>query len=128
MDRIREHYPKIQAYSMNLPDNSTLYYEMVHGIVENEQVAALFCTDANTYLAGRVLQDMGITDVVLVGFDLSEEGMQLMKEGYIKVIIEQKPDVIAYKALKSMYDYLSMNVIPPDIVNTELYIMTSECF
>ena len=128
LDRIQEHYPEIQAYSMNLPDNSTLYYEMVHGIVENEQVAALFCTDANTYLAGRVLQDMGITDVVLVGFDLSEEGIQLMREGYIKVIIEQKPDVIAYKALKSMYEYLSMNITPPEIVNTELYIMTSECF
>lgn len=127
LDRIKEHYPEIQAFETNLPENSNLYYDMVRSIVSNEDVAGLFCTDANTYIAGQVLRNMQLRNVALVGFDLSQDGVELMKEGYIRVIIEQKPESFSYLAAKLMFQYITERRIPAKINNTPLYIMTSEC-
>ena len=126
-DRMGEYYPKIDVFEINLPENSQLYYDMVRGIVEHENVAGIFCTDANTLMAGQVLKDLGNQDVALVGFDLSREGVDLMREGYIKVIIEQKPEFFSYQAASTLFRYLTEGVAPEAVNNTPLYIMTSEC-
>lgn len=127
LDRIHDFYPNIQVFEVNLPDNSTLYYEMVHSIVSNESINGMFCTDANTVVAGKVLKDLDRTDITLVGFDLSESGIHLMKEGYIKVIIEQKPEVFARQAAVLLFRHIAENKHPETINNTPLYILTSEC-
>ena len=127
LDRIHDFYPNIQVFEVNLPDNSTLYYEMVHSIVSNETVDGMFCTDANTVVAGQVLSDLGRTDIALVGFDLCESGIQLMREGYIKVIIEQKPEVFAKEATLLLFQHVAEGRLPAPVNNTPLYILTSEC-
>ncbi len=127
LDRMREHYPNIQAFEMNLPDNSNLYYDTVHSIVSNETVAGIFCTDANTCVAGQVLKDLGERDIALVGFDLSADGIALMREGFIKVIIEQKPEVFSHLATRILFRYIAEGKQPEPMNNTPLYIMTSEC-
>ncbi|MCI8526287.1 MAG: substrate-binding domain-containing protein [Oscillospiraceae bacterium] len=127
LDRVAEHYPNIQAFEVNLPENSSLYYELVRGIVENEDVAGLFCTDANTVVAGQVLKDLHAQDIALVGFDLSESGVALMNEGYIKVVIEQKPETFSYEAASVLFRHITEHYRPESINNTPMYIMTSEC-
>lgn len=127
LDRIHEFYPNIQVFEVNLPDNSTLYYEMVYSIVSNEAVNGMFCTDANTVVAGQVLADLGRTDIALVGFDLSESGIHLMKQGYIKVIIEQKPEVVAQQATELLFRHITESKPLKSVNNTPLYILTSEC-
>ena len=127
LDRMREHYPNIQAFEMNLPDNSNLYYDTVHSIVSNETVAGIFCTDANTCVAGQVLKDLGERDIALVGFDLSADGIALRREGFIKVIIEQKPEVFSHLATRILFRYIAEGKQPEPMNNTPLYIMTSEC-
>ena len=128
MDRVAEHYPEIQIFEMNLPENSDLYSEMVSSILEDESISGIFCTDANTLLAGRVLKKQDNQDVVLVGFNLSENGITLMKEGFIKVIIDTAPETYSYLAAKAMYEYLSEGTIPERITRTNISILTSECF
>ena len=128
MDRVAEHYPNIQIFEMNLPENSDLYSDMVVRILENEAIAGIFCTDANTLLAGRVLKDQKKQDVVLVGFNLSESGIALMKEGFIKVIIDTAPEAYAYLAAKVMYEHLSEGIRPERKIQTPISILTSECF
>lgn len=127
LDRMKEHYPNLQAFEMNLPDNSNLYYDMVRSIVENEQVAGIFCTDANTCVAGQVLKDLGQRDTALVGFDLSNQGVELMKQGFIKVIIEQKPAVFSHLATQMLFRHIAEGKVLEPINKTPLYIMTSEC-
>lgn len=128
MDRVAEHYPDIQIFEMNLPENSDLYSDMVVSLLENESIAGIFCTDANTLLAGRVLKEQGRQNIVLVGFNLSESGIALMKEGFIKVVIDTAPQTQAYLAAKTMYEFLSEGVLPERVIWTPISILTSECF
>lgn len=127
LDRVKEHYPGLEAYEMNLPDDSGLYYDMVRSVVEKGQADGLFCTDANTYVAGQVLKDLGEKNIVLVGFDLSVDGIKLMREGYIKVIIEQKPEEFSALAAQTLFQHIVEHTRPEELKKTPLYIMTSEC-
>ena len=127
MDRMREHYPEIHAHPLDVPGEAGRYYDAVREIVGDRGVAGIFCTDANTCVAGRALRDCGAKDVALVGFDLSPEGTRLMREGYIKVVIEQKPDVFAHQAAKLLFQYIAERRTPQPVNLTPLYIVTSEC-
>lgn len=128
MDRVMEHYPDIQVFELYLPENSDLYSDMVVSILERETVDGIFCTDANTLLAGRVLKDQNKQNVVLIGFNLSESGISLMKEGFIKVIIDTAPETQAYLAAKVIYEFLSEGIIPERVIRAPVSILTSECF
>jgi len=124
-DRIREHYPNITVQTVEASKGD--YAALVRAVVESGDAAGLFCTDARTILAGKVLQERNCTDIPLVGFDLSEDGKELMRSGYIKVIIEQKPELFSYLAAKRLFAYLSEGKMPREVEQTPLYIITSEC-
>lgn len=126
-DRIKEHYPNLRVSNLYIPDNPELYYEMLKALVSKESVQGIFCTDANSYIAGEVLRDLGVRDVAVVGFDISRIAMELMKQGYLKVIIEQYPKQFSYQALKTMFNYLYLDEVPPGIQYTSLSVLTSEC-
>ncbi|NLN04152.1 MAG: substrate-binding domain-containing protein [Clostridiaceae bacterium] len=127
-DRIREVYPNIEVYEINTPINKNMYYDMVKSIVLNEDVKGIFCTDADVYIAGNVLKELNRKDIVVVGYDFSKETHELMKQGYIKVILMQEPEIQGYLSLKILCEYLLHNKKPDDeIIYTKISIATSEC-
>ncbi len=126
-DRVREHYPNIKLTNLNIPNNPVLYYEMIKTLLTKESIQGIFCTDANSYIAGEALRDLDAKDTVVVGFDLSQMAISLMKQGYLKVIIEQNPFQFSYSALKTMFNYLYLDEMPQRIQYTGLSILTSEC-
>lgn len=127
MDRVQEHYPNIRVTTLNIPNNPVLYYEMVKTLMTQESIQGIFCTDANSYIAGEVLRDLNRKDTAIVGFDISEMATELMRQGYLKVIIEQNPAQFSYQALKTMFNHLYMGEVPQKIQYTGLSILTSEC-
>ncbi len=127
IDRVNEHYPNLKITNLNIPNNPVLYYEMVKTLVTKESIQGIFCTDANSYIAGEVLRDLNIKDTAVVGFDISQMAVDLMKQGYLKVIIEQNPYQFSYAALKTMFNYLYLNEMPQKIQYTSLSVLTSEC-
>lgn len=50
-----------------------------------------------------------------------------MREGYIKVIIGQKPENISYLATKIIFQLITERKQPEMICNTPLHVLTSEC-
>ena len=126
-DRVKEHYPNLKIINLNSPVNASLYYEIVKALVTTESIQGIFCTDANSYIAGEVLRDLNIKDTAVVGFDISQMAADLMKDGFLKVIIEQNPFQFSYTALRTMFNYLYLAEVPQKIQHTGLSILTSEC-
>lgn len=127
MELIQRDFPEINVYELSIPDDSDLYYDMVRSIVVGGDINALFCTDANTYIAGSVLRKLGRRDIVVVGFDLNEDAIELMQQGYITAIIDQNPGQMAYRAMEMLFKYLYMGRKPERIHLTPLSLLTSEC-
>jgi len=127
-DRVRERYPNLRITNLNIPINhSAAYYDIVKKLVTRESVQGIFCTDANSYIAGEALRDLNVKDTVVVGFDISQMAADLMKDGFLKVIIEQNPFHFSYTALRTMFNYLYLDEAPQRIQYTGLSILTSEC-
>ena len=127
-DRVSEYYPDLYLTELiTAKDNPTFYYDFIKTLVSNESIQGLYCTSANAYIAGEVLRDMGVKDAVVVGFDISQMATDLMKQGHLKVIIEQNPFHFSYVALKTMFNYIYLNEKPQELQHTAISILTSEC-
>lgn len=126
-DRVNEYYPNLRITHLHIPDNPGLYYQMIRTLVTNEKIEGIFCTDSNSYIAGEVLRDLDIKDIVVVGFDISKMAVDFMKQGYLKVIIEQNPEDFSYNAMKAMFNHLYYGEIPEKIQYTGISILIGEC-
>lgn len=125
-EMVAEFYPAITPVEL-LIDNADDTYQVIAERLRGEPVTGIFSTSADTSVAGRVLRDMERSDIVLVGFDLSEETATLMRQGYIKVVLEQNPDEFSYRALSLMFDYRFHQRVPAPVITTDISILTSEC-
>jgi len=125
--RMKAHYPNVRIANLNISVNPSQYYDTVKELVTRRPVQGVFCTDANSYIAGEVLRDLNIRDTVVVGFDMSPMAADLMKQGFLKVIIEQNPYQFSYAALRTLFNYIYFCEVPQKIQYTGLSILTSEC-
>ena len=126
MDRLRENRPDIRITTCwDMRPN--VFYDTLYPMVGNNAVNGIFCDDAQTAIAAKILKELGRKDIALVGFDLSEQSEPLMKEGYIRVLLDQKPEAFSYLAAKMLFEYLAEGIIPEPVLYTPIYIVTSEC-
>ena len=125
-DMLAEYYPEVEPTELVIEDPEATY-AAIRAVVERQAIAAIFSTYADSSIAGQVLHDLARRDIVLVGFDTSEETLSLMQKGYIKIILEQNPADFSYRALKMMFDYKFFQQVPDPVVTTEVSILTSEC-
>lgn len=126
IDRLREDLPAVPIVTPDL--ESTLdYYPYIYHLVANQKVAGIYCTDAHVVHAGQALQDLGRTDIPVIGFDLSELSASMMHSKYIDIILDQRPQEFSYLSAKLLFEYLSDGIKPDPIYHTPLYILTSEC-
>lgn len=126
LDMVGQYYPQIEPQDLVIEDSDQTY-AMLRERVEQDQPAGIFLTFAEASTAGQVLEDLGLSGVTLVGFDLSTETAELMRRGYVKVILAQGPGNIAYQSLKLLFDHLYRDTTPTPITHTDVTILTSEC-
>lgn len=126
IEAIREKYADISVHRVVVdePDN---YYQTVRSLIENNDVTGILCTDADCYMAGQVLRDLGRRDIVVAGYDLTDEVGELMDQGFIKIILSQNPRLQATLALRQMCDYLAVGSEVAHNQFTPVNIITSEC-
>lgn len=126
LDRLQESRPDIRVVPC-WDMRSNVYYDTLYPLVRDHAVDGIFCDDAQTVVAAAILQELGRRDIPLVGFDLSEKSRAYMKEGYIRVILDQRPETFSYLAAKMLFDYLADGIVPKTVCYTPIYILTSEC-
>ena len=96
-------------------------------VLEKDNVKAVFVTTSKgTSIIGNVLKKSGKKDLVMVGYDILEENVNLLKDGTIRYLINQNPQLLGAMALSHVLNYLVHNRTTK---NTELFpidIVTSE--
>jgi len=64
--------------------------------------------------------------VNVIGYDLLEDNVRLLKEGQIKFIIGQRPEEQTYRAVKKLFEYLTLGKNPEKMEYLPVDIVTSE--
>lgn len=129
-EKMAEAYPAMDLQEVLLPNHPRVYYDSVKSILTHETgITGIFDTSADVYICASVLKELGKKDeIVLIGYDLSEETNKLLKEDHIKAVLYQNPEYQGYQSLKVLCSYFLENKLPQNPnLHPEVGIVLGEC-
>ena len=115
----------LASINLNGADNQMMKAELEELCVSRD-IAGLFVTNSRVYQVARFLEESGRDGVRLVGYDLLEENIRLMKRGRIDFLLSQKPEEQAFQGLNSLYNLVVFNREPSAKQWIPIDILTSE--
>lgn len=108
----REHL-KIKVESLHLasPDNSSFRNDLAK-LFADQTLKGLFISTSKAFHVVEVLTKTRRTDVRIVGYDLLEENLALLKEGSIDFLINQNPSKQASLGMDQLANHLIFKISP----------------
>lgn len=113
---------------LNIPgtETETIKKSIDRVFRNNPGIATIFVTGSKSYKIASYLNTAGNSSVNVIGYDLLDDNVKLLKQGLIKFIIGQRPEEQTYKAVKKLFEFLThskapekMEYLPVDIVTSE---------
>lgn len=88
----------IVDYIEDTPDDLELLKQNIIEYLKNNKDVAFILDDIEPYFTSQVLKEGGYKsdEILLAGFDLSQETFQALSEGYIHLILDQQPYLQGY--------------------------------
>jgi LacI family transcriptional regulator len=108
------------------PSPSDVNNTIDKAFVENPGIESIFMTGSRSYLIALYLEKRGLNSIDLIGYDLLDLNVKYLKSGSIRFLIGQRPEEQTYKAIKKLFEYLSLHKIPEKIEYLPVDIVTSE--
>ncbi len=100
--------------------SANLIVDMVRA---NPDLKAIFAANEGSAVGAALgLQEIGREDIILVGFDSSEQEIALLQSGVINGFVVQNPFQMGYKGVMSVYDALQGKSVNPRIDTGATYV------
>ncbi|MCD6346027.1 MAG: LacI family DNA-binding transcriptional regulator [Bacteroidales bacterium] len=93
---------------------------------QHSKLNGIFVTGSKVYLLAQVLEEMGIGDIRLLGFDLVSQNLHYLKRNYIDFLISQQPEEQGYSGIQTLYSVLVQHQDVSLIKNMPIDIITKE--
>ncbi|MFN8209077.1 MAG: LacI family DNA-binding transcriptional regulator [Bacteroidales bacterium] len=81
-------------------------------VKQHKGLKAIFVTNSNVYKVAHCFAKFGIKDVLLAGYDLTEENKTCLLQDQIAFLIEQKPEEQGYRGIMTLFNTLVMKKEP----------------
>jgi LacI family transcriptional regulator len=113
---------------INIPDPSSLCVGTAidNAFTENPLIGSIFISGSKSYIIASYLEEKGFKSINLIGYDLLDSNVKYLKSGITKFLIGQRPEEQTYKAVKKLFEFLSLNKIPERKEYLPVDIITSE--
>jgi LacI family transcriptional regulator len=108
------------------PSSATVKRTLDKAFRENPDIGSIFMSGSKSYLIASYLHDSGYKDINLIGYDLLDKNVRYLRSGGIRFLIGQRPEEQTYKAVRKLFDYLSLNKLPENMEYLPVDIITSE--
>lgn len=96
------------------------------GLLADPQIKVIFVTNSRVSSVAQYLEEAGITDKLLVGYDYLKENLAYLDKGTIDFLICQKPREQGYRGIMALYHNLVQHLpvekdyfMPIDIITKE---------
>lgn len=87
---------------------------------------AVLCTSAyDVQAAAKIKVEMGLDDMILIGYDDQEETLNFIRQGVINGIIVQDPYNMGYMSVKLLKDYMDGKTLEQEIYDTGTITVTA---
>ncbi len=97
----------IRTISHPLNDTFEVSKEMETWFKGNDP-KGIFVTNSRAHLIPEILATFQVSNTFLMGFDLNKKNLQYLKSNQIDFLINQQPRYQGYVAIKSLFNYLTM--------------------
>ena len=113
---------------LNIPDSG---YKNIKDSIDNAfekypRIASVFITDSKSYKIASYLKNNNLNSINLIGYDLLDANIVYLKSGIIKFLINRRPEEQTYKAVKNLFEFISLNKVPEKIEYLPIDIVTTE--
>lgn len=117
-----------EKITINIPEPTpeAVHKEMNKAFTRHPSIGSMFVTGSKSYLIADYLEKEGLKSKNLVGYDLLDSNVKYLKAGIMNFILGQRPEEQSYKAIKKLFEYLSLNKIPDRMEYLPVDIITSE--
>ena len=102
----------IKAAFENIHDKVAFKAFIQQIIKAHPNIKGIFVTTSRSFHLVKVLDDLGLHDIKLVGFDLIEENLRYLKEDKIHFLINQNPIKQGYMAVINIFNKLVRKTNP----------------
>lgn len=89
-------------------------------------IGAIFISGSKSYLIANYLEENGLNNINLIGYDLLDVNVHFLKSGLTRFLIGQRPEEQTYLGIKKLFEYLSIKKIPEKFDYLPMDIITSE--
>jgi len=89
-------------------------------------IQAIFVSTSKAFEVAAYLEGVGLSEILLIGFDLLPENIKYLKTGAIDFIINQNAFKQGYKAVECFVDYLILKKEVKEIIYLPLDVITKE--
>ena len=76
--------------------------------IENPGIGSIFISGSKSYLIASYLEEKGYKTINLIGYDLLDKNVRYLRSGTIRFLIGQRPEEQTYKAVKKLFEFLSL--------------------
>ncbi len=113
---------------ISIPDHSSgnVKAALDKTFFENPGIGAIFMSGSKSYLIASYLAEKGYKTVNLIGYDLLDKNVRFLRSGTIRFLIGQRPEQQTYKAVKKLFEFLTLNKVPENMEYLPVDIITSE--
>ena len=71
-------------------------------------IDAVFVLNSRVHLVAQLIKENKLKDIRVIGYDLLKPNVDLLNEGYIDFLINQKPEKQGYLGIKKLYKTLAL--------------------
>jgi LacI family transcriptional regulator len=113
---------------ISIPDHSSgnVKAALDKTFFENPGIGSIFMSGSKSYLIASYLEEKEYKSVKLIGYDLLDENVRHLRSGTIRFLIGQRPEEQTYKAVKKLFEFLTLNKVPENMEYLHVDIITSE--
>jgi LacI family transcriptional regulator len=111
MDTMNSLYPDIRIvanYDYDYDQSEQYNASIIKTIIENTtDLRGIYNVDGGSlYETGSIVRNMGVEDLILVGYESWSKVTELIRDGIIDAVINQDPYMQGYHAVRMVYRYI----------------------
>lgn len=92
----------------------------------NPEIQGIFVTNSQVYYLANILEEMNLTHIRVIGHDLINENISLLKKGIVDFLICQRPEEQGYNAIITLFEHLILKKEVKSENYTSIDIITKE--
>ncbi|WEK34172.1 MAG: LacI family DNA-binding transcriptional regulator [Candidatus Pseudobacter hemicellulosilyticus] len=120
--------PEVELVPFNSTDTdyAAVADKLSQLLKEQHKIGAIFVTNSRVSLVARWMEQEGINDILLIGYDFLNDNVQYLKKGGIDFLICEKPQEQGYRGVMTLFQNLVYGAtlekdyyMPIDIITKE---------